>query len=64
MNQEHARPRYKNNARHGVQHAEAGMPLQRVSKQLEDFSQLNEIQEVLSPYWAARSDTAGRRSSR
>ena len=58
MNQDHSQSSFRSKEQSGADHVQKSAQLQRFSKQLEDYSRLSKIRKVLSPYWAARSDTA------
>ena len=59
MNQNQSQLSFRNKERGGSDDVQKNAQLQRFSKQLKDYSRLSEMQKVLSPYWAARSDTVG-----
>jgi len=59
MNQSHSRSRAESRGPSGAGRAEGRAPIQRLGQQLEGYSRLSDIQKILSPYWAARSETEG-----
>ena len=55
MNQKYSRSGFRNEQWHEFDYAQHHEPLQRLRQQLEDYSLLNKIRAVLSPYWTSRS---------
>ena len=59
MNQPSSRTSPRNKAPRGYDYSQRRTQQQRFSEQQDDDVWESAIKRVLSPYWAARSDTAG-----
>lgn len=59
MNQHNSRTSPRNKEPQGYDYSQRRTQQQRFSEQQDDFVWQTEIKKVLSPYWAARSETTG-----